>query len=163
MNELIERLRVYAGEGAQTDAARITQREAADAIEALQAENERLQKEVFGLTGEVANKADYAARMYSMHEAAKAERDALQSAIDALVAKLEVSNIAVDLLKADLKSAEVRLVTLTDEQILDLAKIECRIQFSSDDIQEDSGIESVIALARAVEAAHGIQAKGGQQ
>ena len=67
--KLIERLR--AGIAATNDAAA--------AIEALQGENERQSKEIFALTGEVANKADYAARMYSMNEAVKAERDALQA------------------------------------------------------------------------------------
>ena len=47
---------------------------------------------------------------------------------------------------------------LAEDVIMDLAKIQCGLEFSADDdILEDQQIESVIALARAIEAAHGIK------
>lgn len=40
---------------------------------------------------------------------------------------------------------------LTDERIFDIAKVDCKLEFSNDDdILEDQQIESVIALSRAV-------------
>jgi hypothetical protein len=42
---------------------------------------------------------------------------------------------------------------LTDRQILDIAKIDCRIEFSNDDIEEDAQIETTITFARAILAA----------
>jgi BioD-like phosphotransacetylase family protein len=48
---------------------------------------------------------------------------------------------------------------LTDSQIIDIAKCECKMHFSNDDIQEDNEIEGIIAFARAIEAAlrNGVQ------
>ncbi len=96
--KLIERLRVYANEGAQTDAARIAQREVADAIEALQskldtatqssahwqhqctelqAENERLKKEATKYKNEYCSS-------HAALEIVKVQRDALKSTVDAM-------------------------------------------------------------------------------
>jgi len=49
---------------------------------------------------------------------------------------------------------------LTDAQSIDIAKFECKIQFSNDDIREDNEIETIIALARAILAR---QSEGGAQ
>ena len=60
---------------------------------------EALQAEVFALTGEVANKAEYAACMYRMHADAKLERDAalaglaeLEPLVAALLHQIEISD-----------------------------------------------------------------------
>jgi len=49
-----------------------------DAMDAQDQQIAELDKQVFALTGEVANKADYAARMYRMHQEVSAELDALR-------------------------------------------------------------------------------------
>ena len=48
-------------------------------------EVEALKAQVFALTGEVANKAEYAASMYSMHQDAQTQRNELLQALEALV------------------------------------------------------------------------------
>lgn len=48
-------------------------------------EVEALKAQVFALTGEVANKAEYAASMYLMHQDEQAHRNELLQALEALV------------------------------------------------------------------------------
>ena len=45
---------------------------------------------------------------------------------------------------------------LAESQIIDIARVDCKITFSDDDIEADNQIDSVIALGRMIERAHGI-------
>jgi hypothetical protein len=167
---LIERLRVYAGEGAQTDAARITQREAADAIQALQAENERI-------------KADFDLVADSC-VAAQAKCDALAAKLATLEADerqpLSVVLVAVrDYLPPNGITAQEclnRIISAVDpwplpcKPLIALKDVEISLMAHNEDEGDwnalrfrDCWHKGYMAGARAIEAAHGIQDKGGQQ
>jgi hypothetical protein len=60
---------------------------------------------------------------------------------------------------APLYTAPPQRQSLTDEEIFDIAKIDARFEFSNDDIERCSQLAGVIDLARAIEAAHGINEK----
>lgn len=144
--------------------------QAADELEALQAE-------VFALTSEVANKAEYAASMYRMHEDTKLERDVA-------LARLAITEEANSMLLARNKWLEHTLEVagaspVKPSQALELELSDAEIKEISSDLilYEDYQPESCqadyldpVKFARAIiaainakeRAAHGIK-QGGQQ
>ena len=106
---------------------------------------------------------DYADKVARGKSGTQASRAALQSAIEALQAENEQYKDLLELsakrnlaLLAEQEALAAKLVPLTDEQIADLHR------YAYTTGKAFTTIEVYTYFARAIEAAHGIQANGGQ-